>query len=1258
MACKLKPRRWTNVTVIMASVLQVVLPNRMCPPSCGCSYVEKELRRHLDVRCFVPQLEELDLSPLRSVTEPYSLYVHCSSYATSELKNYALSALHSCTDLSLHSCRIYFFQRYALYGLSALKGLYVEGANDISMGVQTFTSNPYLQSLSIVNSRLLHLPEICDLQMLKNVNMSGNGLLKVSNSGLVCMDSTKILNLEIIDLSRNKLKDITNLIEQTRFPKLEAFYLSGNQIRFDDANESLANIGNLQTLDLSSNLIDSLPADFIKDNLNIADLDLSNNCLQRIPRNFFANSQKLLRLNLRRCCLDSNLLPELVPVKKLTHLYLSQNNMGIIQQSGAKALKANADLLVLELSFNLIESFPESALQSLEQLVELYLDGNLLRSISKNLFYGLKYLTRLDLQSNQIETIHFEALTSLGSLTHLNLSSNYIKDLPAFYNLSSLLYLDASSNYVNSLFKDTFYGLINIRSISLQKNNIKFLTEDIFNPCPKLEALDLSKNQIEFIEAKTFRDLLLKKLYLDHNLIREIGKTFMFMPTLVELYLSYNWISDSIHNDMFPQTLEILDISHNKINSVRQHAFNGMDRLRTVNLVSNDLQTLAEASVAVSTGRFLQTNFYIEGNPWQCDCEILWLRRWSPPPQGPLIPDLNSTWCTGAYHYPTAPLRKIPEDKFLCQYRKMCNVSCVCCGYISCLCEYECPDECTCSRSKDWSSEHYIVCSNSNVTTIKRNLPKIATDLDLSRNNITTIESLNFIELSYLRHLDLSRNIISVLQSRSFVGLKSLQVLSLYNNTIECIEKGVFSSLETVREVLLQNNMISYIEDGAFDGMKSLNLLNLANNALQKVDNYISHLMFSIPRLFLHDNSWICDCLLYHSLKHMPAAFVNITSDKTLESDISCTLLRNESTVHTSLVSFGSSCPKNVIDVIKGISNNLVSPKQEGPAQTKDHYSVVTTNLTDSDVPDLVETTIRDTSTIFGDLNIGLLFPALLAAIIIILIIFVICRRNFVKVWLYARFKCNVSQNDFVEDNNRYFDAFVAYSPKDEIFVIRELALRLERGRPSYKLVVQHRDIQKNASMQGFIQHNIKSSKRTIMIVSSDCIKNEPWFRYVSKYAMEDSPDRIIIVVLGKLNETELAQPLKSLLRSRQCIHQDDTWFWEKLNYCMPEQHSSSSKSKGTLTETQPYAASDLSAMNYVMMDNEAYEEPLSVSSRPLPSVIEYAGTSLACSLESDFKSCSEGSNVYEEIAEFKIKPDSSCQDTLETKADYITNTL
>jgi len=171
--------------------------------------------------------------------------------------------------------------------------------------------------------------------------------------------------------------------------------------------------------------------------------------------------------------------------------------------------------------------------------------------------------------------------------------------------------------------------------------------------------------------------------------------------------------------------------------------------------------------------------------------------------------------------------------------------------------------------------------------------------------------------------------------------------------------------------------------------------------------------------------------------------------------------------------------------------------------------------------------------------------------------------RNEARVWLYSRYGIRFFQRiDAVADAEKIFDAFLAYSVGDDVFVRQVLAPELEQGGNyipypnQYKLCLFYRDLPLQVCLADLIIQASESSKRTIIVLSENFLKSE-WSRYDFKsglhQALRTSSHKPIIIMLGDVPSRELDPDLRLYLKNGTILYWGSKTFWEKLKYLLPD---------------------------------------------------------------------------------------------------------
>ena len=259
-----------------------------------------------------------------------------------------------------------------------------------------------------------------------NITLSHNGIESILNA-------TALASVAFLDLSYNKLSDITELVG---FSSLETLLINNNRFSLNPSDDDYGYFAQIESENAGlanfvyvPQMAGDITEDFI---LDITDTNLLNALI--------ANGVDLTG--------DGK-----ISAWELGNVYtkLDLSNRGI---SDISALSYAINTPEIDLSANEVTSV--SALAGLAQLTKLNISDNNINSISS--LSALTALKVFNASGNKIEDI--SVLGNFTSLAELDLSRNSISDVSALKSLANLKNLNLSDNFINSVeFASSFDNL-------------------------------------------------------------------------------------------------------------------------------------------------------------------------------------------------------------------------------------------------------------------------------------------------------------------------------------------------------------------------------------------------------------------------------------------------------------------------------------------------------------------------------------------------------------------------------------------------------------------------------------------------------------------------------------------------------------------------------------------------------------------------------------------------------------------------------
>lgn len=1109
------------------------------------------------------------------------LTVNCGgdkpTFAESALPPRMFRPLHQLEELVLVRCKLLDVPADAFEGLAGLKKLVVHTTNSewgvgktLSLAQGSMDSLPELQSLDLSGSNVRTVPAdaFCALKNIQVLNVSHNAIDDLTALGFSGPDCPGGTDLKTLDLSSNQLLSVPGRTAISTMKRLQTLALQHNGV-FEIAADSLSTLASLKVFNASYNKLESLPETLFAKNHDLREVYLNNNGLYELPRGLFHRLEQMVIINLSNNRINQIDEGPFVGLIRLVVLDLSRNGLTRIKSNCFKDL---VFLQILDLSNNSISSIEENAFLPLYNLHTLNLAENRLHTIGSRLFNGLYVLSKLTINNNLLVTIDDRAFKNCSALKELDLSSNAIQQVPVALNeLSFLKTLDLGENQISAFNNDSFKNMELLTGLRLVDNIIGNLTAGMFFNLPNLQVLNLSKNKIYTIERGTFaQNNQIQAIRLDANYLSDVNGVFESLSSLQWINLSKNnliwfdyamvptnlkWLDlhdnfvqelgdyynlkdrlklntiDASHNHIteisdksIPDSVEVLFLNNNFLTNVESNAFAKKKNLVRVDLYANELTRLDQNALrlsAVPANRSLP-EFYIGGNPFECDCSMDWLPTINNVTTQhrvyPKVMDLDNVVCktTSSRGAEVVSVLSAGPSQFLCKYETHCFTTCKCCDFDACDCEMTCPTNCTCYHDQTWRT-NIVDCSYRLNDKIPPKIPMDATHVYLDGNDFKQLPGHIFIGRKNMVHLYLNSSKIESLQNHTFNRLSSLQVLHLEDNALTELKGYEFEQLYQLRQLHLHNNRLSYVNNMTFVALRNLEVLRLHGNLLTNFAVWQLSVNPYLAQVSVGQNPWSCRCKFLQPFR----SWVRDNGLKVTDAaDVACAP--------------DASDPRRRREV--DLNDTACSDSYTGGWALR-------TVMTNSYVPVLT---------------------FLLVIFIVALVLFAV--RDHIKVWLYTKygirvFSCKHAGNKhFYEDREKLYDGYVLYSPKDEEFVLQSVVAELEHGNPSYQLCLHYRDLpitsMYHAGSSPVVIEAAEASRRVIVVLSRNFIQTE-WSRYEFRSALHEAlKGKVYKLVLIEENsiaaETDADPELRPYLKVASKVRWGEKRFWERLRYLMP----------------------------------------------------------------------------------------------------------
>ncbi|XP_045770879.1 protein artichoke-like [Maniola jurtina] len=361
---------------------------------------------------------------------------------------------------------------------------------------------------------------------------------------------------------------------------------------------------------------------------------------------------------------------------QLTILDISYNR---VQDLGSKNFDNNMEMTHLNVSHNTLKRLDKDTFVGLKRLIDLNLSNNDISNIHPQTFKDLAVLERLDLSNNRLVSFEPETFEPLSSLKILSLKNNSILEIPSpnLFFVVRLEYLDLSENLIQRIDKHGIPYLKELKHLDFNNNIIEGVDQLGLHNLPSLRHLDLSDNNLTSIPTSALSKLSnLSHLYLSGNFFHNISSlSFQSLFHLKHLHLSRLYDLEKIDSRAYVDNINLQKIWMNenlKVREVPSRLFHGNPKLTHIYIRNNALETLEASHFPIDTLQELE----ISGNPFSCNCSLLWLWKLgrnneirgkkSDNTSAILKIDYEDVKCSAPGHLKGVLFVQIPESEFGC----------------------------------------------------------------------------------------------------------------------------------------------------------------------------------------------------------------------------------------------------------------------------------------------------------------------------------------------------------------------------------------------------------------------------------------------------------------------------------------------------------------------------------------------------------------------------------------------------------------
>ncbi|XP_022746291.1 probable leucine-rich repeat receptor-like protein kinase At1g35710 [Durio zibethinus] len=406
-----------------------------------------------------------------------------------------------------------------------------------------------------------------------------------------------------LDLSDANLTKATDWLQAThKLPSLVELHLSDCYLNNNDPSSISVNYTSLAVLDLSSNMLSSIPT-WIFSLRSIVSIDLSSNGVEGVILNGFQNISSLKFLDLSWNSFSSS----------STLIWLS--NLNRLQFLGLRGVSLQGSL----------SNFLCNSSTKLEALELLDIESNLLSGEIPDCWENQPKLGVLNLGNNNLTGKIPRSLGSLQNIMSLKLrTNNLFGEVPStLQHLTYMLILDLSENQLTGSIP-AWNGdkLLNLVVLNLRSNKFQAHIPDQICSLNSLHFLDLGYNNISGAIPKCFSNLK----PLDRDGLAWVSqersqRTWQSHVAAVIKFVRESPYRKDTREHWQYEVVESLDLSMNRLHGEIPSSFSNLNFLNHLNLSYNNLTgQIPSGTQLQSFDRFSYIGNHLCGPPITKNC--------------------------------------------------------------------------------------------------------------------------------------------------------------------------------------------------------------------------------------------------------------------------------------------------------------------------------------------------------------------------------------------------------------------------------------------------------------------------------------------------------------------------------------------------------------------------------------------------------------------------------------------------------------